>query len=134
MAAQLRVGEPAAMAEMNITPLVDVMLVLLIIFMIAAPILTHRITLDLPQPIHWTEPPPPPPEVIDLSVAADGTLLWNGAPLVAGALEPQLEIEARRNPQPELQVEVDPHAAFQEVVTVLAAAKNAKLERIAFKR
>ena len=135
MAARTQVvPAPAAMAEMNITPLVDVMLVLLVIFMISMPILTQRITLDLPQPIPPDHQPPPPPEVIELSVAADGTLLWNGAPLVAGALEPQLELEARRNPQPELQVEVDRHAAYQEVVTVLAAAKNAKLERIAFKR
>ena len=131
MTARIRVGEAAAMAEMNITPLVDVMLVLLIIFMIAMPVLTQRITLDLPQK---GPNPPPPAEVISLSVHADGTLTWNGSPLIAEALEPQLALEARRNPQPELQLEVERSAAYQQVVTVLAAAKVSGLERVGFKQ
>ena len=131
MTARIRLGEAAAMAEMNITPLVDVMLVLLIIFMIAMPVLTQRITLDLPQ---IGPNPPPPAEVINLSVHADGTLSWNGAPLIPEALEPQLALEARRNPQPELQLEVERSAAFQQVVTVLAAAKVSGLERVGFKQ
>ena len=125
MSARVRGGEAVAMAEMNITPLVDVMLVLLIIFMIAMPILTQRITLDLPQPLPPHLVPPKPPEVVSLSVAADGSLAWNGAPLGAVALEPQLRFEAGRHPQPELQIEVDRLAAYQSVVTVLAAARNA---------
>jgi len=131
MTARIRLGEAAAMAEMNITPLVDVMLVLLIIFMIAMPVLTQRITLDLPQK---GPNPPPPAEVISLSVHADGTLTWNGSPLIAEALEPQLALEARRNPQPELQLEVERSAAYQQVVTVLAAAKVSGLERVGFKQ
>ena len=129
MSAQVRAGEASAMAEMNITPLVDVMLVLLIIFMIAAPILTHRITLDLP---HDGPNPPPPAEIVSLAMHADGSLSWNGAPLIAAALEPQLTLEAARRPQPELRLDVDRSVAYQRVATVLATARGAGFERIGF--
>ena len=128
---RLRLRDATAMAEINITPLIDVMLAVLVIFMIAMPILTQRITLDLPQPI---KDPPPPAEIIELAVREGGGLTWNGAPLIAEALEPQLRIEAARNPQPELRLEVDKRVAYQEVVTVLAAARVAGLEKSAFKQ
>ena len=131
---RVRLRETSAMAEINITPLIDVMLAVLVIFMIAMPILTQRITLDLPQRGPPPPEPPKPPEIVNLAVAADGSLTWNGAPLIAEALEPQLRLEAKRHPQPELQVEVDRRAAYQEVVTVLAAAKVAGVEKIGFKQ
>ena len=134
MTARVRAPEAAAMAEINITPLIDVMLAVLIIFMIAVPILTNRITLDLPQPVPPPLVPPKPPEVVSLSVAADGSLSWNGAALSALALEPQLRFEAGRHPQPELQIEADRRVAYQSVATVLAAARTAGIERIGFKQ
>src|SRR5690242_17662883 len=93
--------EQPTLAEINITPLVDVMLVLLVIFMIAAPVMAHKITVDLPQACTDC-PKPPKPELITLTVAADGSYYWNGEPLLGAALAPQLRIEAHRQPQPEI--------------------------------
>src|SRR5438132_705426 len=94
------------MAEINVTPLVDVMLVLLFIFMITAPILAHQVEIDLPQKstvVNPVEPPPP----ISLKIRASGELFWNEQPMISAALEPQLKIEAEKNPQPALQIDAD---------------------------
>ena len=99
-------GGGGAMADINVTPLVDVMLVLLIIFMITAPILTHRIKIDLPQPI--PNPPPQidnPPDPIVLSVRTSGQFYWNDEPLTEDGLQAQLRVASQKNPQPELQIQ-----------------------------
>jgi biopolymer transport protein ExbD len=121
------------MADINVTPLVDVMLVLLIIFMITAPILAHRIEIDLPQktlnpPV--VEDPPPP---ITLEIKATGELYWNGQPLIKAALEPQLRIEADKDPQPELQIDAENTTQYQIVAEVLATAKSVNYRKIGFK-
>ena len=112
----------------HITPLVDVMLVLLIIFMIAAPVLAHRATIDLPQ----GDSAPPPTARVDLAIAADGALTWNGAPMPRAALAPQLRLEAVRQPQADLHIAASANAAYDDVATVLAAARVAGIERIGF--
>ena len=121
------------MADINVTPLVDVMLVLLIIFMITAPILAHRIEIDLPQktlnPPEQLEPPPP----ITLEIKATGELYWNGQPLIKAALEPQLRIEADKDPQPELQIDAENTTEYQIVAEVLATAKSVNYRKIGFK-
>jgi biopolymer transport protein ExbD len=119
-------------AEINITPLVDVMLVLLVIFLIASPVLAHRITVDLPVAVPPPKIPPPPPEIITLTVAADGTYLWNGEALIGAALAPQLRLEAHRTPQPELAIDASRSVRYQEIATVLAAANEAGLKRVGF--
>ena len=120
------------MADINVTPLVDVMLVLLIIFMITAPVLAHKVEIDLPQAstvISDVKPPPP----IDLQIKATGEMYWNNEPMISAALEPQLRIEARKEPQPELQVDADRNTQYQIVATVLATAKNVGMRKIGFK-
>ncbi|MEP6940843.1 MAG: biopolymer transporter ExbD [Rudaea sp.] len=126
-------GGGGAMADINVTPLVDVMLVLLIIFMITAPMLTHRIKIDLPQP---TNNPPPqidnPPDPITLSVRTSGQYSWNDQPVTEEQLQQMMAVTAKKNPQPELQIQADKTAKYQLVATVLADAKNAGMLKIGF--
>jgi biopolymer transport protein ExbD len=121
------------MADINVTPLVDVMLVLLIIFMVTAPALSYQIQVDLPQ--RTTQPPPPlkdPPEPIRLRVDAGGTVTWNNSPIPMSVLQSSLEVEADRTPQPTLEIETDPEAQYETLAKVLSRAKNSGMEKIAF--
>ncbi len=122
-----------AMADINVTPLVDVMLVLLIIFMITAPMLTHRVKIDLPQP-NPNPPPQPenPPEPILLSVRTGGQFYWNDQVVGEEQMQQLMTIASKKNPQPELQIQADKTAKYQLVATVLTDAKNAGLEKIGF--
>ena len=119
------------MADINVTPLVDVMLVLLIIFMITVPMLSHKIKIDLPQPT-LNPPPENPPEPITLGVRLNGQLYWNEEPITEAALQAQLRVTAQKNPQPELQIQADRTAKYQQVATVMADAKNAGMQKIGF--
>ena len=124
-------GGSGPMADINVTPLVDVMLVLLIIFMITAPLLSHKIKIDLPQPT--TQPRPEnPPEPITLAVKVTGEMYWNQEPITEAALQAQLLVTAQKNPQPELQISADKTAKYQQVATVMADAKNAGVIKIGF--
>ena len=121
------------MADINVTPLVDVMLVLLIIFMVTAPALSYQIQVDLPQ--RTSNPPPPPkdpPEPIRLRIDAGGTVTWNNSPIPMSVLQSSLDVESERNPQPTLEIETDPDAEYETLAKVLARAKNARMEKISF--
>jgi biopolymer transport protein ExbD len=121
------------MADINVTPLVDVMLVLLIIFMITAPILAHRVEIDLPQKTTATPPPIEPPPPIALRIRATGELYWNDQPMIHAALEPQLRLEAAKDPQPALEIDAEMVTEYQIVAEVLATAKNVGMTKIGFK-
>ena len=123
------------MADINVTPLVDVMLVLLIIFMVTAPTLSYPIDIDLPQkslnpPPQVKEPPPP----IALRIDANGQVYWNEAAQPISALENLMEVEVNRDPQnqPQLEIDTDPNADYGVLAKVLAAAKNANMIKIGF--
>ena len=121
------------MADINVTPLVDVMLVLLIIFMVTAPALSYQIQVDLPQ--RTTNPPPQPkdpPEPIRLRIDAGGTVTWNNSPIPMSVLQSSLEVESERDPQPTLEIETDPEAEYETLAKVLARAKNAQMVKISF--
>jgi len=123
------------MADINVTPLVDVMLVLLIIFMITAPMLSHKIKIDLPQPAPPpVNPPPPPPDPIRLSVQPTGTLYWNDEPITEEALRAQLAVYGVKplDQQPELDIRAEKTTKYQLVATVMADAKNAGMGKIGF--
>ena len=119
------------MAEINTTPLVDVMLVLLVIFIITAPLMTHAIRLDLPSaeaPVSAERP-----ETVTVSIDADEALYWNDAPVAdAAALRERLAQAAGRQPQPELHLRGDRAVRYQRIAEVMSAAQQAGLARIGF--
>ncbi|HWX65855.1 MAG TPA: biopolymer transporter ExbD [Rhodanobacter sp.] len=119
------------MSEINVTPLVDVMLVLLIIFMITAPVLAHDIKVDLPQP-NATPPPTTPLDPINLKIDPSGALSWNGTPVDELGLKAQLAVIAQQSNQPEIQISADDAVAYQYVAAVLADAKSYNLVKIGF--
>ena len=121
----------APMAEINVTPLVDVMLVLLIIFMITAPMMQHRIRIDLPQ-ASMISNPEPPPEPIDLAIKEDGTLYWNDSQISDLELKAQLAVSAQKTVQPELQIRAEKNTRYEIVAKVMADAKNQGMVKIGF--
>src|SRR3546814_20105 len=122
----------APMSEINVTPLVDVMLVLLIIFMITAPVLAHKIQVDLPQPNPDQQPPTNPLDPIHLKIDQSGSLYWNDTPVDELGLKAQLAVIAQQSNQPEIQIAADDGVAYQHVARVLADAKSYKLVKIGF--
>jgi biopolymer transport protein ExbD len=124
------------MADINVTPLVDVMLVLLIIFMITAPIMMHKIKIDLPQPNPNVIPPANPPEPIHLKIDASGTYYWNDTPLAEDAIVEQMKTQMTLHPQeadqPELQIDAADAVPYQVVARVLADAKGQGWVKISF--
>ena len=118
------------MAEINMTPLVDVMLVLLIIFIITVPVINHAVKLDLPKAS--SQPEEIRPEKIQLSIRADGTLGWNGENLAADLLDDRLAAAATRQPQPELHLQVDRQTEYDHVARLLSAASRHGLGKVAF--
>lgn len=121
---------PAPMAEINVVPLVDVMLVLLVIFIITAPLLARALKLDLPQ----VDAPPAAvqPQTIQLTIDASGGLRWNGEHLAGDELAGRLATAARATPQPDLHLGADKAARYEHVAAVLAAAQKAGLKQIGF--
>jgi biopolymer transport protein ExbD len=124
-----------AMCDINVTPLVDVMLVLLIIFMVTAPILSYPIDIDLPQ--KSLTPPPEqknPPEPIELRIDAAGQVFWNDSPTPLSALRNMMEAEVERDPgnQPTLQIDTNDDADYGILAQVLASARNAQMQKIGF--
>ena len=119
--------------DMNVVPLIDVLLVLLIIFMVTAPMTSYEIQIDLPQMSR--EPPKEivdPPKPIRLRIDESGGLFWDNQPLPRAALEPSLKVEATRDPQPLLELETAAEAQYQTLTEVLSIAKNAGMEKIGF--
>ena len=118
------------MSEINMTPLVDVMLVLLIIFIIAIPVLTNAVKLDLPRAT--ANPDEDRPERVTLSVTIDGVVHWNDIVLAEGELQTRLGEAASRQPQPELAIRGDRQADYEHVIRVMAAAQRAGITRLGF--
>jgi biopolymer transport protein ExbD len=120
-----------ALCEINTTPLIDVMLVLLITLILALPTLTHAVKLDLPQ-----VPPPPervPPEVVDLDIDFDGTLVWNGGVVSSmQQLESYLRAAANKESPPEIHLRPDRQVRYDVVAKVLAAAQRNRLKKLGF--
>ena len=123
------------MADINVTPLIDVMLVLLIIFMVTMPIQSIPVDVDLPQKTDTpNEPPPNPPDPIKLRIDASGQVFWNNSPVAVSALQRMMDEEVARDPsnQPELQIDTNESAEYGVLAQVLAAAKNADMIKIGF--
>jgi len=118
------------MSEINTTPLVDVMLVLLVIFIITAPMLTHAVKIDLPQAT--SQPIEDKPEVVSIAINNEGRLFWNDVPLVQGELKQNLTRIAGQKPQPELQIRADKSTRYQVLAEVMADAQNAGVTKLGF--
>jgi biopolymer transport protein ExbD len=122
------------MADINVTPLVDVMLVLLIIFMITAPMLTHKVKIDLPQLNNDVPPPTNPQEPVKLRIDQSGAMYWNDTPVDEGGLKAQFAVIGgfEVSKQQEVQIQADDAVAYENVARVLAAAKSYGLTKIGF--
>jgi biopolymer transport protein ExbD len=120
----------APMADINMTPLIDVMLVLLVIFIITAPLLTHAIRLDRPKVA--AAPARPTPETITLSIDAAGKIYWNAKPVSADQMRTQFAEAGRRPEQPEIQLRAARATRYEVIAQVMGAAQQAGLERIGF--
>jgi len=124
-------GDDEPMMDINTTPLIDVMLVLLIMFIITLPVMTHAVKLDMPQAKN-TPPPPVVVEPIQLEIDWDGTIIWNGTPMQLSAMEGYFRIEAAKNPQPEVHVRPNRRAPYDTVAKALALAQRNGMQRIGF--
>jgi biopolymer transport protein ExbD len=120
----------APLAEINMIPLIDVMLVLLVIFIVTAPLLTHAVRIDLPRVS--TEPIATKPQIVALAIDAAGDTFWNGERVDPTGLELKLAEAAKHEPQPELHLSVDRTTQYQVVAQVMAAASKAGMTRIGF--
>lgn len=120
----------APMAEINITPMVDVMLVLLVIFIITAPLFTHAVKLDLPNA--QSTAAPEKPETITLSINAEGKLFWNNAEINELELMNRFVIAAQKTPTPELHLRADKSTRYEVIAKVMAGAQNNGISKIAF--
>ena len=123
-------GEP--MIDMNVTPLIDFMLVLLIMFIITIPVQTHAVKLDLP--VNQPNQPPPPIEPVKnvLSINNQDQVLWNGSPVTMSQLRSYLDTTQQMNPVPELHLQPDATARYQIVDEVLAVTKKAHVQKMGF--
>jgi len=119
------------MMDINTTPLIDVMLVLLIMFIITIPIQTHAVKLDLPQDSNAPAPPVDPVKN-KIVITAAGQILWNGSPVNQQQLRQYLDISQQMQPLPELHLQPEPNARYEVVDEVLAITKQAKVEKMGF--
>lgn len=123
-------GSTPPMSEINTTPLVDVMLVLLVIFILTAPLLTHAVKVDLPQANSDVQPQKP--ETVALSLDAQGQLHWNEDAIDESELASRLTTAAAQTPQPELHLRADRDTRYQKVAEVMAAARTAGIVKFGF--
>ncbi len=117
-------------AEINMIPLIDVMLVLLVIFIITAPLMTHAVKVNLP--VAASQPSPDKPETVNLSIKADGSVYWNAEPVDAAAWQARMDLAAQKNPQPEIHIRADGDLAYRNVAQIMSDAARAGLTRLGF--
>ena len=125
-------GEDEPMMDINTTPLIDVMLVLLIMFIITIPVQTHAVKLDLPQSLPNQPPPPVDPIKNVVRIDPNSTIYWNGTPITPVTLKSYLRQTTQMDPEPELHMEPDPNAPYGTVDQVLAVAKQSQVTKMGF--
>ena len=131
-AATLNPESSEPMMDINTTPLIDVMLVLLIMFIITIPVQTHAVKLDLPQNQDNPTPPPIDPVKNKIVIMPNNAVLWNGAPVDLLTLRQYLDITTTMTPTPELHLQPHPEARYEAVDEVLAVAKRANVQAMGF--
>jgi biopolymer transport protein ExbD len=123
-------NQAGPMADINVTPMVDVMLVLLVIFIITAPLFTHAIKLELPNA--KSQPAPEKPETITLSINGEGKLFWNNAAITREELTTRIATASEKKPQPELRLRADKSTRYEVIAQVMAAAQAGGMTKIGF--
>lgn len=118
--------------DLNTTPLIDVMLVLLVMFIITIPIQTHAVKVDLPVNSNQNNPPPVDPIKNKITVDPAGVVYWNGAPVDLATLRTYLDQTVTMAPEPELHLQPDPNARYDKVDQVLAVIKKAEVTKMGF--
>ncbi|MCU0931294.1 MAG: biopolymer transporter ExbD [Serpentinimonas sp.] len=126
----LDADQDGELSEINMIPLIDVMLVLLIVFMITVPVMQHSVNIQLPQAS--STPAPKPEEAVRLGVEADGAYLWNGSPVTDEELTTRLQALAATNAETPLHLLADKAVPYERVALLLAAAQQAGLARVGF--
>jgi biopolymer transport protein ExbD len=122
-------SDGAPMMEMNTTPLIDVLLVLIVMLIITLPVMTHAVKLDMPRPDN--APPPIQPEMVTIKIDYDGTILWNDAAVPnLATLERYFKVEAQKVPQPQVAIRPDARARYDAVAQVLASAQRNRIEKM----
>jgi biopolymer transport protein ExbD len=122
-------GDPEVMMEINTTPLIDVMLVLLIMLIITIPIQTHAVKLNMP--VGNPPPPPTPPEIVNIDVDFDGTVIWNGATVAnRPELEARLKAAAAQPTQPEIHLRPNKLVTYKDVAAVMASAQRLGITKL----
>lgn len=122
--------QPAPMADINVTPMVDVMLVLLVIFILAAPLFTQSIKLDLPAA--QATPTQAEPATVSLSIDPSGKIFWDNTPLTQSELNQRFVIASKQQPQPQLQLRADKNTRYEIIAQVMGAAQANGLTRLGF--
>ena len=122
--------ESEVMNEINMTPLVDVMVVLLIIFIITVPVLTHSVKVDLPRADNT--PNEIKPQTISLAVDADGKIFWNETQVSLDELDSRLAVAANKKPQPEIHIRGDKSVDYEHVIKTMAAVQRAGILKLGF--
>jgi len=120
----------STMSEINMVPLIDVMLVLLVIFMVTAPMMSHSLNINLPQVS--AQPITQEPKVIDLAVDDYGQIYWNEQPIEQDALHARFLVESKHDPQPELRIRADLNTRYEVLAQVMASARSGGMKRIGF--
>lgn len=123
-------GEP--MMEMNTTPLIDVMLVLLIMLIVTIPPQSHAVKVDLPQNTDQPNPPPVEPQKNKITIEPDGSTYWNGSPVDDVTLRQYLDQSLQITPEPELHFQPNPQARYERVDEVLAIIKRSAVTKLGF--
>ncbi|WP_368641494.1 biopolymer transporter ExbD [Castellaniella ginsengisoli] len=123
-------GPGTTMSEINMVPLIDVMLVLLVIFIITAPLLSHSIRINVPQVT--AQPVEQKPVVIDLAIDPSGALFWNEQPIAAEELPARFASEAAADPQPEVRIRADVETRYGLLAEIMGAARKAGMKRLGF--
>lgn len=123
-------GNTTLMAEINMVPLIDVMLVLLVIFIVTAPLLTHAVKIDLPKAA--SSPNQTKPDSIQLAINADASLFWNGEAIDRPEMVRRLAAAAKVNPQPELHLRAEKTTQYQAIADIMSEAAKAGLVKIGF--
>ncbi len=122
-----------SICDINTTPLIDVMLVLLIMLILTLPVMNHAVKLDMPNSANPPPPPPVQPETIELEIYSDGTIVWNGNTVPdIRTLEGYFQNEQGKDPQPEIHLRPDRRSRYDVTAKVLAAAQRNHMKRIGF--